>query len=124
MRNIEVSVENKYFRIKAEEWNNRIWFHFNGRIFAIDKQLVKKVSTFKEKQEIVEQKLVLSPMPGQIVKVFVTPGMEVKENQTLVILSSMKMEYTIKSTVEATVKFVRVKEGEQVAAHQELVLFD
>lgn len=124
MRNIEVPEGNQFFWIKAEEGNNHIWFHFRGRVFVINKKIVKKTSASEEKPEAIEQKSMLSPMPGQIVKVFVTPGMKVKENQTLVVLSSMKMEYTIKSPVKAVVKLIKVKEGEQVTAHQELVLFD
>lgn len=124
MRNIELSVGGRYLRMKAEEGDGHIWFHFRGRIFVIDKKLVKKGFASKEKQEIVEQKLVLSPMPGQVVKVFVTPGMKVRENQTLIVLSSMKMEYIIKSPVKAVIKLVKVKEKEHVTAHQELVLFD
>ena len=124
MRNIEVPIGNQFFRIKAEERDDYIWFHFHGRVFVIDKKIVKKTSVSEEKPEAIEQKSVLSPMPGQIVKVFVTPGMKVKENQTLVVLSSMKMEYTIKSPVKAVVKLIKVKEGEQVIAHQELISFN
>ena len=124
MRNIEITTENQCFQIKAEECNGHIWFHFNGRIFVVDRKPVKSLFVSEETKEIIEQKSMLSPMPGQIVKIFATPGMKVKENQTLVVLSSMKMEYTIKSPVKAVVKLIKVKEGEQVSAHQELVLFN
>ena len=123
MRNIEISIGNRCLRIKAEERDGHIWFHFRGRIFVIDRNEVNNTFSSHEKPEVLDEKRILSPMPGQIVKVCVTSEMKVKENQTLVILSSMKMEYTIKSPIEAMVKQVKIKQGEQVTAHQELILF-
>ncbi|MDE0518196.1 MAG: acetyl-CoA carboxylase biotin carboxyl carrier protein subunit [Bdellovibrionales bacterium] len=65
--------------------------------------------------------LILSPMPGEIVKIRVRPGQEVKENQTVLVLSSMKMEYTVKAPDKGFIKLVKVKEGDRVSADQELV---
>ncbi|MDE0118936.1 MAG: acetyl-CoA carboxylase biotin carboxyl carrier protein subunit [Bdellovibrionales bacterium] len=65
--------------------------------------------------------VILSPMPGEIVKILVHPGVEVTENQTVLILSSMKMEYTLKASAKGVIKSVKVKEGEKVSADQELV---
>ena len=122
MKNIEITVKDQLFYIKAEELHNQIWFHWNGKVFILDKKK-RKSSVSQKVKKASDEKLILSPMPGQIIKVFVTPGREVEENQTLIILSSMKMEYMIKSSAKAVVKYVRVKEGEQVVAHQELVSF-
>ena len=122
MKNIEVIIRDRLFYIRAEELHNQIWFHWKGRIFVLDKKK-RKLSASRKVKKASHENFILSPMPGQIVKVLVTPGKEVKENQTLIILSSMKMEYIIKSPAKAVVKYVKVKEGEQVAAHQELILF-
>ena len=122
MRNVEVTVRDRLFYIKAEELHNQIWFHWDGKLFVLDKKK-RKSSVSQKVKKASDENSILSPMPGQIVKVFVTPGREVTENQTLIILSSMKMEYMIKSPAKAVVKDVKVKEGEQVAAHQELVSF-
>ena len=122
MENIEVTIRDRLFYIKAEELHNQIWFHWNGKIFVLDKKKRRSSASQKVKKASNEN-FVLSPMPGQIVKVFVTPGRQVEENQILIILSSMKMEYMIKSPAKAVVEYVRVKEGEQVTAHQELISF-
>lgn len=57
-----------------------------------------------------------SPMPGEIVKVLVEPGMRVKSGDSLLILSSMKMENTIAAAEDGTVQEVYVEEGQHVEA--------
>lgn len=67
----------------------------------------------------------LSPMPAKILRVMVKPGDEVKKEQPLVVIESMKMETVIRSPVEgAKVKRVVHGEGEVVAAGVELVEFE
>ncbi len=120
MKRIEVVVKDKVFLIKAQKLKNQIWFHFNGKIFVLDKQK-KSSSAVGQKNEEIDEHLVLSPMPGQIVRVLVQQNDKVRDNQTLLILSSMKMEYTVKSPGKGVVKSVNVREGERVSADQELV---
>lgn len=118
IKQIEIRVRDQLFYIKAEEVNDRIWFHLNGRIFALDK---KRLSSSDQIKEDPDKNCILSPMPGQIVKVLAHSGVEVEENQTLLVLSSMKMEYTLKAPNKGFIKSVKVKEGEKVSADQKLV---
>ena len=53
-------------------------------------------------------------MPGMIVKVLVSEGAEVKENDKLVIVEAMKMENVLKSPVTGKVKSINAKEGSAV----------
>lgn len=50
-----------------------------------------------------------APMPGQIVKVCVKPGDEVKQGDALVVINSMKMENTIEAFEDGTVEEVYVE---------------
>lgn len=63
-----------------------------------------------------------APMPGIIERVLVKEGDRISEGQSLVIMSAMKMEYTIKSLMQgdATVEAVNCKAGDFVA--KDLVL--
>jgi biotin carboxyl carrier protein len=65
---------------------------------------------------------ITSPIPGMIVKVLVSEGDEVDENQPLAILEAMKMENEIRSPRKGTVKKVNVAPGDQVAQGELLIV--
>src|SRR4051812_14991728 len=64
-----------------------------------------------------------APMPGLVLKVFVTEGSGVKKGDNLFILEAMKMENIIKSPADVTVKTVKIKPGDKVEKGQVLLLF-
>ncbi|HVS92297.1 MAG TPA: biotin/lipoyl-containing protein [Mucilaginibacter sp.] len=98
----------------------------NGHTYAV---------TAKDQYDILLEKLGLSdlnhlkisnikaPMPGLVLKVFITPGSEVKKGDNLFILEAMKMENIIKSPADATVRFVKIKPGDKVEKNQVLIEF-
>ena len=55
-----------------------------------------------------------SSIPGNINKVLVKEGDEVKEGQSLIIIEAMKMETNIVAPVSGVIEFIAVKEGQQV----------
>ena len=65
---------------------------------------------------------ILSPIGGKLVKIFVTEGDVVEENQELLIIESMKMEYRITAPFKATV--MRIQHGEGVVVDTGEVLID
>jgi len=64
-----------------------------------------------------------APMPGLVLKLFVSEGTEVKKGDNLFILEAMKMENIIKSPADVTVKTVKIKPGDKVEKGQVLLLF-
>jgi biotin carboxyl carrier protein len=66
---------------------------------------------------------VKAPMPGMVIKVFVSEGMEVKKGDNLFVLEAMKMENIIKSTAHVVVKTVKIKPGDKVEKGQILMMF-
>ena len=52
--------------------------------------------------------LVVSPMPGRVVKCFVQPGQHVKKGENLISVESMKMEYFVKATRDGVIDKMRV----------------
>lgn len=62
-----------------------------------------------------------SPMPGKVLKVLVASGDSVEEEQPLVIIEAMKMEFTVRAPHSGTVAAVKYKEGDQVAVGDILV---
>ena len=66
----------------------------------------------KEKYE----KGYMSPMPSLVVDVFVKKGDKIKRNQSLMVLSSMKMENTLYSNEDGVIDYVNVAKGENIQA--------
>ena len=62
-----------------------------------------------------------SPMPGQVLRVLVREGQQVKTGDSLVVLEAMKMEQTIRTTMDGVVKSILVVTGQLVAPGQMLV---
>lgn len=65
-----------------------------------------------------------SPMPGKVVNVLVKVGDEVKEGDTVIIISAMKMESEYKVTKNGIVKNVNVKNGDTIEGNQILIELD
>ena len=55
--------------------------------------------------------VVKSPMPGNVLKLLVTQGQQVKEGDVLLILEAMKMENEVVSTKSGTVAQIVVSQG-------------
>jgi len=64
-----------------------------------------------------------APMPGLVLKVFVTEGDEIKKGDNLLILEAMKMENIIKCPADVTIKKLRIKSGDKVEKGQILIEF-
>ncbi len=62
-----------------------------------------------------------SPMPGQVLRILVKEGQQVKTGDSLVVLEAMKMEQTIRTTINGVVQSVLVATGQVVAPGQMLV---
>jgi 3-methylcrotonyl-CoA carboxylase alpha subunit len=68
-----------------------------------------------------EQADASAPMPGQVLKVLVTPGQQVSAGDPLIILEAMKMEQTLKAAMDGFVEAVLVRPGDIVAPGDSLV---
>ena len=61
-----------------------------------------------------KQKNIVSPMPGLVTNIKVTPGDHVEKGTPLIILEAMKMENVISAPHDAVVKSIHVKTGQAV----------
>jgi biotin carboxyl carrier protein len=64
-----------------------------------------------------------APMPGLVLKLFISEGAHVKKGDNLFVLEAMKMENIIKSPADVIVKSVKIKPGDKVEKGQVLLLF-
>lgn len=74
----------------------------------------KKEAPEKPKVEVSADNALLSPMPGTVLDICVSPGDEVYAGETLVILEAMKMENEINSHKTGRIAEIFVKTGDSV----------
>ncbi len=102
------------FRIRPHGDDYYVWSHFAQRKVA-------RLPRYPRRAGSSSQDAANSPMPGQVLRVLVAEGQSVKTGDPLIALEAMKMEQTIKATMDGVVKAILVKPGEMVAPGQMLV---
>ncbi|MEL7222330.1 MAG: biotin carboxylase N-terminal domain-containing protein [Bacteroidota bacterium] len=104
---------------------NKVQYQANiveaGRLFYIHMPetgniTVVKQERFPSRMQEQEARGYEAPMPSQVVEILVQPDQKVKEGETLMIISSMKMENTILAVSDGTVAEVYVEKGQNVEA--------
>jgi glutaconyl-CoA/methylmalonyl-CoA decarboxylase subunit gamma len=107
---------------------NHARLEVNGKSYDVEiHREVKQVKTpvivrspIKEVPKDIEKKTggarteIKSPLPGIIVKIFVSKGEEVKKNQKLFSLEAMKMENEIKAERDGIIENIKVNPGQSV----------
>jgi len=69
-------------------------------------------------------KLLLSPMPGLLVRLAVKPGQEVKATEEICVIEAMKMENRLCAPRDVTIKAILVDQGSSVVVDQPIVEFE
>jgi biotin carboxyl carrier protein len=64
-----------------------------------------------------------SPLTGRVIKILVKQGDEIKKDQTLLIIESMKMENEIRAISGGIIKNILISEGNLVQQNQDLISF-
>jgi biotin carboxyl carrier protein len=71
-----------------------------------------------------DENTISSPMPGKVVNVMVEVGDVVKEGETVIIISAMKMESEYKAPKDGVVKKINVKNDDTIEGNQILIELD
>lgn len=71
-----------------------------------------------------DENVISSPMPGKVVKVLAKIGDHLKEGDTVIIVSAMKMESEYKVKQDCVVSEILVNEGDTVDSHQPMVIVE
>jgi len=71
-----------------------------------------------------DENTISSPMPGKVVKILVNEGDLVKEGETVIIISAMKMESEYKAPKDGTIKKINVKSEDTIEGNQVLIEMD
>ncbi len=81
-----------------------------------------KLMPFKAPPDL--SKYVLSPMPGLLVEVSVTPGQKVQAGERVAVIEAMKMENVLFAAADGVVKKVVATKGESLTVDQLIVEFE
>ncbi len=103
--------------------------HLNTTVVAVDSHYVVDGMEFsilaprksRSKTKVVGLNQMTSPMPGKILKIFVSVGAEVVVGTPILVMEAMKMEHTIKAAKAGKIEKIHFNEGDQVAGGVELV---
>jgi len=68
--------------------------------------------------------LLLCPMPGVLVNLFVEPGQAIEDGQALAVVEAMKMENTLRATTSGNIKAINFAIGENMAVDDVIMEFD
>jgi len=113
--NIElIPVENKKYRADT------LYNSFDVEIIDAEAKYIMSRRSSEEE----DQSFISTPMPGKVVRILVEEGQEVKADETLIVVSAMKMESEYKVSNDKTVKQILVKEGENIDGNQPLITFE
>lgn len=103
-KTMDLRIENSIYSIKIQE--------------PID-LLLEKMGLDISKTQKVEP--VKAPMPGLVLKVMVTEGQSIRKGDPVLILEAMKMENVFKAASDATVKAIKIAEGQAVEKGEILI---
>ena len=109
--------------VKENGFRN-IMFELNGIVRDIEIKDKNYSGNIKDivKADMKDPLQVGASIPGKVVKILVSEGDEVKENQPLIVIEAMKMETNIVSKANATIKRIKVSENDMVGDKQLLML--
>ena len=118
-KELSLIIEGRSFVAVIDRAGNRRNITVDGEHFSLD-MVDGEEEVARGSHETGQAKL-SSPMPGNVIRVNVREGDEVKKGASLVIVEAMKMENEIRAPHDALVRKVLVSEGEVVQAGAPLV---
>ena len=112
----------KYLSMNEPEANGMrtLSFEVNGssREIEIVDHSVEIIKYDERKVDSSNPKHIGSPIPGNVVKIFVKAGDAVEANKPIMTIEAMKMETTVLSKSNGVISEILVKEGDRVSDNQ------
>ncbi len=118
-RGIEFVLDQKYHNVKyLDNTTSQMKIVVNGVPITVNMHQNFNEIVFKNSgdSDTGDSQLNLhSQIPGKVIKISVSEGSEVKKDDVICVLESMKMQVSVKSHKDGVVKKIKVKEGSTVA---------
>lgn len=123
----QLTIDGYPVRFRVEESGGRLTITRRGKqvstraMTALEHDLYALMPV---KQAADTSNLVLSPMPGKVIAVYVEAGQAVKAGEALCVIEAMKMENVLYAERDGTVLRLDVAAGQTVDADQLLIEFE
>ena len=130
MKKFKFSIRGNNYEVEIKEFDEGIArLEVNGTPYKVEVQkdtqvsktpVLRRPAVARSKDAHVIKKTngnifkVKAPLPGNILQVIVKPGDQVKKDDKLLVYEAMKMENTLLSEKQGTVKEVKVSTGDSV----------
>ena len=119
---LSILINKQNHTVYIVENEGKKYLSIGGEQFCLEKTEAASERRFLSEVGTTESiQVIRAPMPGEVIKVFVSDGEKVDKGKSLVILEAMKMEHEMKSPVEGHVEKVHVSTGNLVSAGEVLV---
>ena len=123
--NVQINKENIVLQLDRETVYWVLTFRgYSARIAVLAPRVADLLTLMPEKIPPDTSKLLLSPMPGLLVRLFVKAGERVEAGQDLAIVEAMKMENTLAAERAGVVAAVPTAEGESLSVDQVILEFE
>lgn len=116
-RILEISLDGVRRRIAVLHTAHQLWLDHQGQAFAFTDQTHAAAAA----AEGPGSGQLRAPMDGAVIDVRCQPGQNVNRGEVLVVMEAMKMEHSLKASVDGVVSSVGVKAGDQVKGKQILL---
>jgi biotin carboxyl carrier protein len=121
---LSLRIGNQAFEVKCERTASDVHLWVGSQRFAGE---VRDPRSFRDRARTADDhgpRKLTAPMPGKVVRVLVSPGVEVEMGAGVLVVEAMKMQNEIKSPKKGTIQKVLVSEGAAVNAGDVLAIVE
>lgn len=122
-----ILLDNISFNVELVEGRNSKSYIVNTLYETFGVEIIDAEAKYlmsRRKDEGEDTNVIVSPMPGKVVKILCNEGDHVKAGDTVIIVSAMKMESEYKVKQDRIIKRILVKEGDTVKGDQPMVVIE
>lgn len=113
---IRLVIDNLQRTFRVIEKGDQLYLHS-----SLGGRTITRLPRYPEVQATAERGSMTSTMPGQVAKILVAVGQQVNAGEPLLILEAMKMEQTMRATMDGIIEAIHVKAGDVVGPGARLI---
>ena len=124
MKKYLVTVNKKQYEVEVVELKSNVLRPVQQMVQPVVTRIPAAGNSHNDRPVEVSGKKVTAPMPGNILKLFVSPGDQVKAGQKLLIFEAMKMENDLIAPFDGVISEVKITEGSVISVDELLMVIN